>query len=336
MSHYKHLTIEEREKLYLLRGQGKSIREIGRELNRSASTISRELKRGRSWRHPYTPSAAQFRYNQRRKRCGRKRILSNSQCRDQIRVYIVEQQWSPEQIANRLRIEKNPLQISYTSIYRAIHAGLFDPPGRQKDLRKKCRFTYKLRKKGKRQKKSGMKQRLGKYAEAYKLRDRPEEANMRACVGHWEADTVAGTKGKACLVTLTDRKSRYLLAAKAADKSSEAVKEKMIELLSALPPDAVKTVTPDRGSEFAQYEEVSAAVYNLTFYFPPPHSPWERGTNENTNGLIREYLPKHKDMTDASDEFIAAFVKSMNHRPRKCLGWQTPYEVFSGKVLHLT
>lgn len=336
MSHYKHLTIEEREKLYLLKGQGKSICEIGRELNRSASTISRELKRGHSWRHPYTPSAAQYRYKQRRKHCGPKRILSNEPFRKQIQRLIEDQQWSPEQIANRLKLEGSPLQISYTSIYRAIHAGVFDPPGGKSHMRKEYRFVCKLRHKGKKQKKSGMKQRQGKYSEANKLRDRPEEANQRTCIGHWEADTVAGAKGKACLVTITDRRSRYLLAAKASSKTSEAVKEKMIELLGALPPSAVRTITPDRGSEFAQYEAISAAVYHSVFYFPPPHAPWERGTNENTNGLIREYLPKNKDMTDVSDKFIYDFVYKMNHRPRKCLGWRSPYEIFTGLVLHLT
>ena len=127
MSHYKHLSIEERESLYLMKGQGKSIREIARQLGRSPSTISRELHRNKCGRHPYLPSRAQNKYKARRKNCGRKHILRDETSRQLVRHLIEDEHWSPEQIENRLKLENNPFQISYASIYRGIHAGLFDP-----------------------------------------------------------------------------------------------------------------------------------------------------------------------------------------------------------------
>lgn len=153
MSHNKHLTIEERESLYLKRGQGKSIRAIAREMERSPSTISRELQRNKSSHRPYSPSAAQRRYEKNKKCCGRKPILANKADCDLIRKLIGQYEWSPEQIENRLRLENNDLHLSYATIYRALHNGLLDEkPG--KYLRKCDRYSFHLRKKGKPRKKT--------------------------------------------------------------------------------------------------------------------------------------------------------------------------------------
>ena len=336
MSHYKHLSIEEREKLYLMHGQGKSFRAIAAELGRSPSTITREYKRGRCWRNPYLPSRAQYRYEKRRKRCGRKKILASPEKRELIRHFIEDLQWSPEEISNRLRAEGNALQISWITIYRAIWSGVFDGPKSHGKLSKEHRFSRHLRRRGKKRRQKGRKGKQGQLVIKHTIEDRPEEGNARTCIGYFEADTVLGKRGRDALVTLVDRCSRLTLAAKVPNLCAETVMNKMIELLGGLPVGTVKGVTPDRGHEFAQYAKVEEALPGVTFYFASPYSPWERGTNENTNGLIREYLPKNQDMTDLPDAGIADIVFKLNTRPRKCLNWKTPLEVFFGLTLHLT
>ena len=148
-----------------------------------------------------------------------------------------------------------------------------------------------------------------------------------------EADTVAGVTGKACLVTLVDRKSRYLLCEKVAKKDSISVKQAIIHMLKDSRP---KTITPDRGKEFSRHEEISKALNDVQFYFPEPHQPWLRGTNENTNGLLREYFPKKQDLTEIKPSLIRDKALILNQRPRKCLNWKSPFEVYFDISLHLT
>ena len=159
------------------------------------------------------------------------------------------------------------------------------------------------------------------------IEERPKEVNEWSRVGDWEADTVIGQKGKACLVTLVDRKTRFLLCRKPDRKMANCVTEVMIACLRGMP---LYSITPDRGNEFSNYAAVTAAL-NVEFYFALPHHPWQRGTNENTNGLLREYFPKSQDFSGLSDTYIQAQVNELNFRPRKCLGYLSPYEVFSLK-----
>jgi IS30 family transposase len=334
MSHYTHLTIEERENLYLMAAQGEKIRKIAEALGRAPSTISRELRRNKSKHHPYRPSFAQRKYEKARRNCGRKYILADLEKRELVADFIRDAHWSPEQIANRLKLEENPLQISFASIYRAINAGLLDE-GRGRRSRK-ASFSYHLRRKGRKKHKKGGKNRQGQYYKEHKISERSEEANERMTFGHFEADTVVGKRGSSCLVTLVDRKSRFTLAGKSPNVGSEAVCNVIYWLLSQLSPDQRRSVTPDRGPEFAQYREVSASLDNLPFYFADAHSPWQRGTNENTNGLIREFLPKGADMAPVSDADILGMIFCLNMRPRKCLSWHSPLEVFFDIPLHLT
>ena len=334
MSHYRHLSIEEREKLYLLHGQGKSFRAIAAALGRSPSTVTREYKRGRCWRNPYIPSRAQYRYEKRRMNCGRKKILADPKAGKLI-CSLIEKQWSPEQISNRLKLENNSLQLSWITIYRAIWSGLFDNPRPYNGHRKYADyFVHKLRRKGKKRKSGKGKQ--GQFAILHHIGERPTECAERKEPGHFEADTVMGTKHGARIVTMVDRCTRFTLAAKVMSADAQTVRDAMLTLLSRPAPEPVKSVTPDRGHEFARYQEVTACMPQVTFYFPPPHSPWERGTNENTNGLLREWLPKGKDMTPVSDEYIQHVVDTLNLRPRKCLSWRTPFELAFHQVLHLT
>lgn len=336
MSHDRHLSIEDREVLYLMQGQGYKIRQIAEALGRSPSTISRELRRNKKKYHPYSPSTAQKYYAKRRKNCGQKHLLNNPAHREYIRSLIQDYQWSPEEISNRLKLEANPLQLSYGTIYRAIRAGIFDASKRLASRNRRNRFSYYLRRKGKKKNARGEKNKQGGYQFANKICDRPAEANERTAPGHFEADTIVGKRGGECLVSLVDRASRFTLAAKASKGTAAAVANVMIALLQQLPPDKVKSLTPDRGSEFALYQNVSAALNGVEFYFADPHSPWQRGTNENTNGLIREYIPKGSDIAPVHDLHIAAFIHKLNLRPRKCLAWRSPFEVFFDQVLHLT
>lgn len=244
----------------------------------------------------------------------------------------LEHQWSPEQIANRLVYEESAFRISYSTIYRAIYAGILDPERLSHGNRGVIR---KLRHRGKTRRRKGSTETRGKIVISNRIQERPKEADDRQVIGHWEADTVAGKTGSACLVTITDRCSRYLLAGKVTKKHSALVADQMIALLSDLPKRKRRTITPDRGKEFPNHTLVTESL-NLPFYFPDPHAPWQRGTNENTNGLLREYLPKSFDIALSSEDDIADFIEKLNHRPRKCLAWETPYEVFSNQSFHLT
>lgn len=331
MSHYHHLTINERENILRYRAAGEGIRPIARKMNRSPSTISRELSRNRK-QNQYSPSEAQAAYTDRRLRGGRKRKLLSEGLRAFVRQKIMEDHWSPEQIQERVRLEgHSEYEISYPTIYRAIHAGLLTE---EEDGPLGARgWAIHLRHKGKPRVKRGTEKR-GKFPIPRLVSERPVDATLRLKLGHWEGDTVLGKQSRACLLTWVDRKSRYLLAAKLSRKTKAEVSAATIELMRSQGPHRCQTLTPDRGKEFAGHVDISSEL-GVLFYFPLPHHAWERGTNENTNGLLREFSPKGQDMTMMLEEDLDTFVKKLNHRPRKCLGWRCPQEVHYGEVLHL-
>ena len=335
MSHYHHLSISEREKILVLRTKGKNLREIARELGRCVSTVSRELTRNSSSRRGYSAVEAEKKYRDRRKKCKRPKLLSNVELQRLVRHLFLEEQWSPEQIANRLAHENSVFRVSYSTIYRAIYAGMFDTAEQRRSNGNRG-AVRKLRHRGKTRRRKGTVETRGKIVISNRIQERPQEANDRRAIGHWEADTIAGKTGSACLITITDRCSRYLLAGRVAKRTSACVSDEMIKLLSALPKEKRRSVTPDRGKEFSKHDFVTQALNGLPFYFPDPHAPWQRGTNENTNGLLREYLPKSFDIALPSESDITAFIQKLNFRPRKCLAWKTPFEVFFNKSLHLT
>lgn len=335
--HYKHLSITERENLLFFLGEGKNITEIAKELGRSKATISRELKRNsigadkrEKKKKEYLPSRAQSRYERRRKKCCPKKKLLQAELYEKVKTLFLEKQWSPEQIAGRMKEEGTAL-ISPNTIYRAIYAGMFDEPGYSRCRKGAKRY---LRHKGKPRKGKNSKDGRGKMKISHELSERPKEANERSRIGDWEEDTVIGKAGGPCLVTSVDRKSRYLTGGKAESKRASSVAEVIVKAHQGVP---VHTITPDRGAEFSHHPQITATL-NAEFYFPPPHHPWDRGTNENTNGLLREYFPKSTDFSMISDEEIQAVFQKLNLRPRKCLAFRTPYEVFFSlsHLLHLT
>lgn len=330
MGTYRHLSIKERELIYLYTGIGFSIRRTARLLKRSPSTISRELRR-HTKRIYYSPSFSQKKYEEKRKNCGRKRILANPKLKAIIEPLFLDKQWSPEQIVHRLNYENGGSFVSTSTIYRAIYHGLFNTPTA---LTSKSAIR-KLRHKGKQRKTKEYIETRGQFPVSHTIHERPSEAELRSEIGHWEIDTLLGKQGKNCLVTLVDRKSRFLLAGRTVNKSAAAINDTLNTLLSTLATRNLKSITSDRGSEFSRHAEITNK-HSVEFYFSDPYSPWQRGTNENTNGLIREYLPKRKNINDYLDHFIEEFVDKLNFRPRKCLGWKTPYEVFYGQSLNLT
>ena len=327
MCHYKHLTLLEREKLLHFRDLGKSITAIAQLLGRNKGTISRELRRNAT-NGKYLPAYAEEHYHERRKACKpEKKLAKIPKLLCHVQHRLLDCQWSPEQIAGRLRAKAgDTCVISFSTIYRAIYSGMLSSPGHSV-----ASVVRKLRHGGKRRRKRSTEERRGKIQISHSIDERPVEAEERSVIGHFEADTVIGRQGKACLVTLVDRKSRYLICDKVESKTADAVSKAMSWMLMCEP---VLSITPDRGKEFAKHQDVTEALDGVPFYFPEAHQPWQRGTNENTNGLLREYFPKGKDMSDINKDDLDRVVRLLNFRPRKCLGYQTPYEVYHSKVLH--
>ena len=325
---YKHISTFERECIYTGLLQGLSYIKIAKNLQRSKSTISREIKRN-SLDNSYSFFTAEENYKNRRKNCKQSKKLSDESLCNFVADKFLNLKWSPEQIQHRTEAESNAKFISYSTIYRGINEGIFDKYRRQDGLLKASR---KLRHKGKKRHKNGINdEKRGSFEIDYGIEQRTMDANDRSEIGHWEADTVLGKKGGVCFTTLTDRKSRFLICRKTKKKTKEEVNKEIVEALKNEP---CFSITPDRGKEFAGYREVSKKL-GVKFFFPLAHQPWQRGTNENTNGLLREYFPKGSDFSKWTEEEINDKIKELNLRPRKGLKWRTPYEVYYGVSLHL-
>ena len=330
--HYEHITVEEREDIMVARREGKSVREIAREIGRDKSTVSRELarnscRRGRPGEF-YRASTAQRRYEGRRARCRRRRRLDDPALRLLVQSRILEDQWSPEQVAGRISLERGREAVSGSTIRRAIARRELDTP----ELRRTARgLAGRLRHRGKRRHRRGEGERRGRFPIPHEICERPGEANRRERAGDWEADTVVGRGGGACLVTLVDRRDGFLAGGLAAAHTKAAVADVEVAALSGQP---ALTVTPDRGKEFADWARVAEAT-GAEFYFCSPHHPWEKGTVENTNGLVREYFPRGTDFSLVGDDRVREVYDGINRRPRKRLGWRTPYEAHYSEVLHL-
>ena len=332
MGRYRHLSIEEREEIMCLRREGEGVGQIAREIGRDKSTVSRELGRNScragSDRPYYRASAAQRRYEARRLRCRRPRLLDDPGLGSLVQREILEDRWSPEQISGRLRLERGRGVVSASTIYRAVNDRRLDTP----ELARTARgMRGRLRHRGKRRRRRGEGETRGKIRVSHELSERPAEADRRERPGDWEGDTVVGRGSGPCLVTLVDRRSRLLAGGRAAARTKDAVADVEVAALRGQP---CETVTPDRGKEFADHARATRET-GSEFYFCSQHHPWEKGTVENTNGLLREYFPKGTDFSLVTDGEVAEVYDAINHRPRKCLGWRTPWEVHYGQALHL-
>lgn len=332
MSHYKHLTRKERESLLYYMAKGYTQSKIAKELGRSRSTICREVRRNSTQAGVYSPSTAEARYRKRREKSRRKKLLAETGLYEVVKEKLLIHHWSPEQIAGRLKLEGSASRISYPTIYRAIYSGMFDTP-EQRSSSGNGGAKRSLRHKGKPRRGKGYVERRGKMDIPHSITQRPQAANERKRLGDWEADTVLGKQGGPCLLTLVDRRSRLLLCRKLDRRGSKELAQAAVQTLQG---HTVRTITPDRGLEFRSHAQISQALDGVQFYFALPHHPWQRGTNENTNGLLREFFPKGRDLTNVSPELIQAVQDELNFRPRKCLAFRSPAEIHFSLLLHLT
>jgi len=312
MRTYTQLTQEERYQIYALKSADHTPTEISRILDRHKATIIRELRRNKGLRG-YRPQQAQILASSRRQ-TKTARLLSSHWARVK---KLLQEDWSPEQISHWLCREES-IHVSHEWIY---HFVLQDKQAGGK------LFTH-LRCQKQRKKRYGSPDRRGQIKGRVSIDERPAVANKRCRVGDWEADTVIGKQGGAVLVTLVDRRTRHCAISKAVNKSAQQVKTAILRSLQPID-FLVKTITYDNGKEFAFHQQVNQKLGSKSYFAHPYHS-WERGTNENTNGLIRQYFPKRKDLSGVTDAEIQTAMDKINNRPRKCLGYKTPNQVLLG------
>lgn len=324
MRSYDHFTQEERILLSTLKRRDLTQKEIARELNRNQSSISREFKRNCKPDKDYHAGEAKRIVHERKvqARQSRRRIDNDPWLRRYI-IRKLKQYWSPEQIAGRVRIDHS-VTVCHETIYQYIYN---ERPELKKYLR--CR-------KGKYRRRYGTRIREKQREEARKVRidKRPDIVGQRVRLGDWEGDTVMGSDNSGSLVTYVDRRSGYTLIDYVTRATADEVKNKTIVRFKRLPKQKRHTITYDNGTEFAAFEWIERLTGALVYFAYPYHS-WERGTNENTNGLIRQFFPKKSSFKGINESVTSRVERLINARPRKRLGYLTPYEVFV-KNMHLS
>ena len=310
---YKHLYPEERHYIEIELKNGTSQNKIAESLGRSQSSISRELGRNtgqRGYRNKQAESLAQERHKNKPKEV---------KLTDEIKCIInahIEDDWSPEQVAGRLKND-GVISLHHETIYQHILADKKAGGELYKHLRHQNK-TYRKRY-GSAHNRSGIPNRVD-------IDERPEEANNRERIGDWEADTIIGKNHKGAIVTLDERKSKLRLAFPLSGKKAQPVLDATVLMLDPIK-TFVKTITFDNGKEFTLHEKIAEAL-GCDTYFAKPYSSWERGQNENANGLLRQYFPKAMELIDVTIKDVFRAVHKLNSRPKKCLGYKTPYEAF--------
>ena len=322
--HYGQFSLEERCKVAELHQAGPSLRQIAAALDRSASSVSRELKRNRGMQVGYKPIYAQEQAAARRWKGSR--LERNAELRDLV-LDRLKRGWSPEQIAGWLARTKAATCISHESIYRFI----YDQIRRTNDGSWRHYLPRAKGKRGRRHRPSRSPVSLIKGRVSIALR--PPEVRRRRTFGHWEADLMLFTiPGQAILVS-QERKSRALLSAKQPGKAALPAAERLLAWFAAINPQLRKSITFDNGTEFAQHLLLVDQLGIQTF-FCDPHSPWQKGTIENAIGRLRRFLPRNTNITTIEDDVLNACIAAYNNTPRKCLGFQTPAEVLLTQLLH--
>ncbi len=320
---HKHLSAEERLFIEIFLDKDMSIREIAKSLNRNHTSISRELRRN-STHSGYRAVTAQRRAESRRMQPRHFRRQQHAP----LVAYVerkLRRDWSPEQIANRLchdYPDDNRMRISAEAVYAWVYTATRHGSTIHKNLRRgrSRRRPQRLYGQGKRY-----------FPGRMSIADRPPEVAGRGRFGDWEGDMISGSKGKAALATCLERKSRFVIAVRTADKTAASFNAAIIAGIRTIPGELRKTLTVDNGSEMANFKELEEAT-GLKTYFCDPHSPWQRGSNENCNGLLRQYFPRGTNFRSVKDDAVRRAVDLLNNRPRKCLNYQTPAEVFAAAL----
>jgi transposase, IS30 family len=319
---YHHFTTEERYVISHMSIAGFSLREIGRRIGRHHTSISREIRRNRPTYADdavYWYDAAESYAKERRHKARHRRRQH-----DRLVAYVTSKlrfDWPPEAIAGRLIADypdDETMRISHESIYHWIYVDSRNKGSLHHHLRRRHKYRRRQTRYG-----SGRRFIPGRVS----IDLRPSAVTSRERFGDWEGDTLEGCKGAGGLATHVERKCRYLIAAKLTDKKASTMSAQSVKFFRKMPRTLRQTLTVDNGKEFSQFKEIEAKT-GLKVYFADPYAAWQRGTNENTNGLLRQYFPKGTDFRNISEKEVAIVVKKLNNRPRKCLNYQTPHEVF--------
>lgn len=312
---YHQITSEERYMISAYRMQGFSNARIARQLGRHRSTICREIKRNQRSDGKYEVARAISCTRRRRRESRSDWRFSTGHL--QIIFRLLRLKWSPEQISGWLRTNKI-FSISHATIYRYIWYDAFYGGHL---------YTYLRQSSKRRRKKYRSTDSRGVLPGKRHISDRPADAENKSRIGHWEIDTVMGGRDNHCIVTLVERKTKYTLIGKLKARTTSELNKRTIQLIQQQT-RPVRSITADNGTEFHQYEQIESAT-DTTFYFATPHHSWERGLNENTNGLIRQYLPKGQSMADLTQQTCNAIANSLNRRPRKTLDYKTPEQCYA-------
>lgn len=316
---YRHLSIDEREVILKMLAQQCSPQAIGLALGRHPETIRREVRRNAGRDGEYWPHPAQKAYEQRRAESKQPYRLDEDPWLQKYVLGKLQRHWSPEQIGGRLRKDHGRI-VSPGTIYSWVYRDRADGGTVWRSLRRRHR----------RRKRHRGVDRRGQIPGRRMIDQRPAIVDQRERLGDWESDTMEGRKGKGLLATHVERKSRYTVAVKVSDKSASTVTRATVQGLRRIPAAKRKTLTLDNGKEFAGFAQMERQL-GIRTYFAHPYASWERGTNENTNGLLRQFFPKGTDFTQVSDSEVDRVERLLNNRPRKCLGYRTPAEVFWAK-----
>lgn len=316
--HGRHLTLAARELLAIELALGKTKAAVAAVVGCHASTISRELRRN-GWRGPYLPVEAQVVADQRRRQSKQPWKLH----RAELAAFVTEglrQYWSPEEIAGRWRRGHPRQRRQWVS-----HQCLYDWIWRQKELGQTW-HRYLRRAYNKRRKRQDSPETRGRIAGRVGIEERPALVENRSRLGDWESDSLQGSGSKASLASHVERRSRYIVLAKLQDGKAATFNEGTLDAFGRHGRLPLRTLTADNGKEFAAHQELAAGL-GLDVYFARPYHAWERGTNENTNGLVRQFFPKGLDLRQVTPRQVAHVEHLLNNRPRKCLGYRTPVEV---------
>ena len=324
-----HLTSTEREIISLLHHLGHSQLEIGQRIGRSQGTISRELKRN-STHGFYLPHEAQRKADQRRRQAKQPWKMNDKRLGKYV-LKKLQQGWSPELIAGRLRREfpHDPQRhLSAGTIYHWLQRD------RQAGGKLWKLLPLQQGRKYRRSRRTNHQNLQSRIIGRVGIEERPGVVDQRSRLGDWEGDTVFGKRNSCSLMTQLERKSRYLIAVKVEDRTASTMQQAMRDAFRKVPRAARQTMTLDNGREFAQCPQMEDAL-GLEVYFADPYSAWQRGANENANGLLRRHFPKGTDFRRIAAEDLNRVVQQINHRPRKCLDFQTPHEVFQQSLAQL-
>jgi IS30 family transposase len=320
----RYLSMSEREEIAIGHGSGLGVRAIARSIGRDPSTVSRELSRNTNPRRRYRATVAQWKCDDRARRPKTRKLAADPLLCAVVQD-MLEQRMSPEQITGRLPIEfpdDAAMRLSHEAVYQALY---IRPRGLlRRDLTKCLRTGRALRKPRRR-----VDARRTRIKDMVMISDRPPEVEDRAVPGDWEGDLITGTENKSAIGTLVERHTRFtLLLHLPIDHGAEALHAAIAAAMNGLPAHLRRSLTWDQGIEMAKHAAISIST-DLDIYFCDPHSPWQRGTNENTNGLLRQYFPKGTDLSVHTPEDLATVAAELNARPRKILAFRTPAEAMA-------